>query len=140
VVLELRTIINLWEQALKRKDLVGGELEHQEMPEGVFRGPIKSIKLVRDKGKVVVVVETEWTAHAPMRGPLPSGGWKRYTGKNSTTFAYELTELEGFGIQTSAPRDIGSGRLHFGSLFGIANVTIFPKGGSKLDKKKVAGF
>lgn len=133
------TINTLWKQALERKDLVGGDIEHQEQPEGIFRGPIKSIKIVGDK----LIVETEWTARAPIGGRhgLPMGGWRRHTGKNATTFTYELGQVEGMGSPiTSAPRIVGNGHLHFLGLFGIAAVTIFPKGGSKLDKSKVAGL
>ncbi len=130
----------IWMDLLKKRSgqLVGGNIEHIEMPEGAYRGPILSIDLKGHKLKVT----TLWTAHIQTNAHgMPIGpGWKKAAGKGVEEFLYDLEEVKGLGFPTSRPQDIGEGRVHFSALFGIARVTIFPKGGSRLSRTKVEGL
>ena len=111
-----------WEDVLKRDDIVDGDIETQEDGD-IYRGPISSIRL--ENGRVRI--ESPWTAR--MEGGMSSGGlWKNW-------------EVYPFSVNAELcpPQDIGNGRIQF-SMPGLGFGVIFPKGGSKLDPKKVEGL
>ena len=109
-----------WKDVLARTDLVGGDIETQEDGR-VFRGPIRS---VRNAGNTILF-ETHWAA--VMERP---GVWKKY-GDANTAISVEMS--------WATPSDVGQGRVAFSIPF-VGMATIFPKGGSKLDPKKVKGL
>jgi len=138
--MKLSTATNMWNTLVRerRQDFIGGEIEHIETPEGAYRGPIKTIGIKNNK----VIVTTEWTAHMPtnQHGMPLRAYWERLTRKDAEVFTYDLGEVEGIGLITGAPSDIGGGRVHFHAVVGLARVTLFPKGTSKLDRSKVRGL
>lgn len=138
--MKLQTVKNLWATLVRdrRGDFIGGEIEHYENPEGVYRGPIKSIEIKGDK----VIVTTLWTAHVPanQHGMPLRDYWVKETRAGAETFTYELGEVDGMGLITGQPQNVGDNRVHFLTMFGIGRVTLFPKGGSKMNRSKVRGL
>lgn len=109
-----------WQTLISSRDnLVGGDFEYDIVPEGVFRGPIKSIELSGDWLKI----ELEWCAH------LQGFSWSVV---DDTSYTLDVVEY------FTTPEDIGEGRVYFRIPFGRA--TIFPRGGSKLNPGKVEGL
>lgn len=105
-----------WEDVLKRKDIIGGDIETQE--DGViFRGPISNIQIEGDQ----IVIDAEWIA------VFENGAWE----KSKITQLTVPAQIK--------PNCIGDGRIVF-CLVGIGMATIFPEGGSKLDPSKVKGL
>jgi hypothetical protein len=118
----------------RRLQLVGGDILHLEPPEGAFRGPINSIQI--EAGRLVVT--TEWTAHTLMSSYQPVGKWTLW--REGQRFVYNLNEVPGRGLTTSPPSDIGEGCICFTALFDTVRVTLFPRGGNKLDPANVVGL
>lgn len=108
-----------WEEVAKRGDLIDGDIESQE-DGAAYRGPIKEVIL----GGSHFVVIPRWTAERV------GGRWRKMQSPNPI-----------FVDTTSCPPplDIGAGRIHF-ELSGLGHVTIFPRGGSKLDPAEVEGL
>ncbi len=131
----MSSIEETWRQWLdeNKEKFIGGDIEHIEEPEGCFRGPVTSIELVGGG----IVFMTEWTGHI-LVGPhnIPIGSWKEATAPNPTRFAYSFGD-EDFPLVTR-PQDIGEGRFHFRYPFSM--ITLFPRGGSKLERSRVAGL
>ena len=129
------TLLQTWSALLEERKngahkLVGGEVEHVEFPEGVFRGPIEAITIEGD----VLTIVNEWTARAPINpSGLPVGGWEKVTRPGGNVARYSIAD----GI-LSPPHDIGNGRIAFTYAFG--RVTIYPQNGSKLDPARVSGL
>ena len=117
-----------WEQFLRdnREAFIGGEIEHQENPEGVFRGPIVDIAIVDN----TLTITTEWIAHMPLLNGFPAGGWSV---AENRPFQYTIDD-----DLLSPPRDIGEGRVIFQSPFSL--ISLFPQDGSKLDPQRVQGL
>ncbi len=106
-----------WEDVLKRNDLIGGDIESIE--DGVaYRGPISEII---DEGDSIRF-NSPWCAR--MRE------WGKWENWDITTCSIN---------KEVPPGDIGEGRIHFEMPF-LGYCTLFPKGGSKLDPKKVQGL
>lgn len=108
-----------WDDVLKRKNLVGGDIESQE--DGiVYRGPLTEIK---DEGGVICF-NSSWCARM-----------------NSSTGEWEKWDITSSFVNKSAvrPEDIGDGRIFFRMPF-LGVCTIFPKGGSRLDPGMVKGL
>ena len=124
----MSSTLQAWKQLLKsRPDLVGGGIERIEDPEGSFRGPIASIEIKQNR----LIVTTWWTAyHDPMRPDKP---WTRVIEPGATELIYELCDCS-----TSRPHDMGKGRIFF--QYPFSRITIFPRGGSSLDRRKVVGL
>lgn len=108
-----------WDKVLARDNLVGGDIESQE--DGViYRGPLSEIKENGDD----VRLSSPWCA----RLDPETGEWENWR----ITFL----SMNKYFVK---PLDTGGGRVSFiMPLIGIC--TIFPKGGSKLDAKKVRGL
>lgn len=106
---------------------IDGDVEHIEDPEGCFRGPITSIEITGN----ALVIKTKWTGHIETnRHGMPMGEWSAANVPDPTTFTYDLSVM-------GQPNDIGQGRTFF--TYPFSRITLFPKGGSKLDKSKVRG-
>jgi hypothetical protein len=121
-----------WQRWLEenRERYIGGDIEHIENPEGCFRGPILSIEVEEE----ALVFVTEWTGHILVGAHnLPVGNWKAATTPDPTRFTYTFGD-DDFPL-LGRPQDIGSGRYHFRYPFSM--VTLFPQGGSKLDRSRV---
>lgn len=109
-----------WEDVLKRKDIVGGELEVSD-GKHVYRGPISKIKIEENKR---VCIELSWVA----RKPLKLGkSWKKWDTKRV------------FVSIDFKPKDIGNGIIQFG-ITRKSYSLIHPKGGSRLNPAKVKGL
>lgn len=105
-----------WSDVLKRDDLVGGDIESQE--DGVvYRGPLAEIK---EDGEVIRF-SSPWCA----RMNPESGEWENW----HITSSFVNKDMV-------VPQDIGNGRVFFSMPF-LGVCTIFPKGGSKLEARKV---
>ncbi|PLX25456.1 hypothetical protein C0580_02540 [Candidatus Parcubacteria bacterium] len=109
-----------WQEVVDRDDIVGGDIECQEGG-SIYRGPIKSIR-IDDEG--MVHFDSDWIAVLDPRGD----GWRKHD-KTSTFVNGELIK----------PQDIGDGRV-MAMIPTMGPITIFPKGGSKLDSAKVKGL
>jgi hypothetical protein len=108
-----------WGDVLLNKSLIGGELESQE--DGVvYRGPIAEIK---DEGDIILF-NSPWCA----RINPDNGKWEMWN----------ITSLH-ISKSMARPQDIGDGRIFFQMPF-LGVCTIYPKGGSKLDTRKVEGL
>ena len=106
-----------WETILARTDIVGGDIASYE-GNATFRGPISKIQMIED----MIKVEMEWTAKLVM------GKWV----KNETRTVLAI-------VYYSMPAVIDEGRIYF-PIPGIGLAVIIPKGGSKLNPKKVKGL
>jgi len=109
-----------WEQVLERTDLVGGDLETND-GSVMYRGPISSLEV---KGSFLHI-KCEWAATQN-----DMGGWQ--------VFKDEACELTALNIDNIGPQDIGMQRVYWFNGFDCS--TIFPKGGSKLEPKRVEGL
>lgn len=107
-----------WERVLERDDLIGGDIENHENGD-VYRGPLESIEIKNGQ----VFFTSPWTAKLNRE----TGEWRKWH-INSCSIN-----------EKSLPGDIGDGRLQF-NMPGLGMAVIFPKGGSKLDPKKVKGL
>lgn len=123
------SVLQTWRAFLGgRTNLIGGDLEHIEYPEGAFRGPIGSVRIAGDK----LIIVTNWVARMPVNEHgLPMGSWTLY---KAGPYENQYTLLDGI---MSGPQNIGDGRVHF--RYAFARVTLFPQGGSKLDRSRVQG-
>lgn len=121
-------ILQGWQEFLRnnRERFIGGEIQHDETPEGAFRGPISDIVIVGD----TLTITTEWIAHVPLRGGFPMGNWEKAEDR-----PLQYTIADDF---MSGPQPIGEGRVIFQYPFSL--VTLFPKDGSKLDPRRVKGL
>lgn len=121
-------ILQDWEQFVRdnRQKYVGGEIEHQEDPEGAFRGPISDISIANG----TLTITTEWVAQMQLRGGLPMGAWEKAEDR-----PFQYTIADDF---MSGPQPISEGRVIFQYPFSL--VTLFPKDGSKLDPRRVKGL
>ncbi|HMH69837.1 MAG TPA: hypothetical protein VK502_00390 [Candidatus Saccharimonadales bacterium] len=126
------SVKNAWTELLKHRkdDFIGGEIEHTETPEGMYRGPIVSLSVEGNK----LVVTTKWTAHVETnRIGLPVGDWHKEERKGATRFSYDLMD-----DITSPPQDMGEGRIYF--QYPFSRIMLSPANGSKLDPAKVRGL
>lgn len=107
-----------WSDVFKRDDLIGGDIETVE--NGIpYRGPLSKIE---NEGEMIRFT-SPWTAWLNPQ----TGEWETWH-KNDCSVNMEVE-----------PQDIGQGRVSFEMLF-LGHCTIYPKGGSKLDPKKVKGL
>jgi len=110
------------QEFLDNKDkYIGGEAESQE-DGNIYRGPIQSIEEDRNS----VLIQLEWCAKMPKsEGNFEWESW-------SKSFLY-------FDRDKVSVSDIGEDRLFF-NIPPLGIMTLFPKGGSKLDPAKVKGL
>ncbi len=107
-----------WSDILNRKDLIGGDIETVE--NGIpYRGPLSKI----EKEGEMIRFSSSWTAWINPQ----TGEWEKWH-KNDFSVNVEVK-----------PQDIGQGRVYFEMPY-LGHCTIFPKGESKLDPKKVKGL
>jgi hypothetical protein len=109
-----------WEEVMAREeDLVGGDLEAVEGGI-VLRGPLERMYI--EDG--LACFETEWLAR------LDGNEWRKESDSGNR---YSVN------VVYSSPSDVGDGRVFFVIPY-IGQVTLFSKGGSKLDPQKVIGL
>jgi hypothetical protein len=106
-----------WDDVLKRKDLIGGDIESVE-DDVVYRGPLSKINAEDE----LIWFTVSWCAKMNDKGE-----WEKW---NITS---------GFVNKTILPQDIGEGRVFFMTPC-LGSTTLFPRGGSKLDPNKVKGL
>lgn len=127
------SVLEDWKRFLaqNKSRLIDGDMEHIEYPEGAFRGPIDDLIIEGD----TLTVVSPWVARIDInRHGMPVGdSWEKVTRRGVERAQYTIED----GIIT-APQSIGDGRFHF--TYAFAQVTFFPKGGSKLDPGKVRGL
>ena len=114
---------------------VGGQIEIQDLGEGyLFRGEIASIEIKSEEKTPLLegldnygdlVVQLNW--YAKMENA--SAGWKVSDEKTYTA-----------SLPIYSVTSIGQNRLILLGTYTREVVTLFPKGGSALDPKKVAGL
>lgn len=125
--------LSTWTEFLSqhKRALVGGDLEHIEYPEGAFRGPIDDLIIARE----TLIVVSPWVARIAINPQgLPIGeAWEKVTRPGAERAEYSIVDEI-----LSDPQPIGEGRFHF--TYAFARITIFPKGGSKLDPRRVRGL
>lgn len=112
-----------WQDALKRTDIVGGELETQEGDGYIYRGPIKSIELKDGE----VSIELEWCAKKIL-DVRHNSDFERWRAHNVVSFSITA--------ETTTPRELSGNRLMIRPPM-LGTWVIYPKGGSKLDPAKV---
>lgn len=108
-----------WDAVLANKALIGGEIESQEDGR-VYRGPLSNIEAEGDS----IRFTSPWTA----RMDPETGKWEKWH-INTCSVSKEMSQ----------PQDIGDGRIFFMMPF-LGPCTIFPNGGSRLDRCKVEGL
>lgn len=126
------TLIYLWRQLiLERPDLVGGTIEHNEGPHGIFCGPIIDLQVVDS----TLTITTAWTA---LRRSSLTGETKsmcRLSGLGSETFMYVLDDRACFYCR---PRPLSSSQGGVYFLFWVARVTLYPKDAKPLPRPSTA--
>lgn len=114
------------------QQFVGGQLEVSNRGEGyLYRGEIASIEVtegeklqdVKRDNYGDLKIKLAWNAK------MNDDEWQ-----NDQTLDYAASLL----IYSSS--DIGDGRIHLSGMYTGESVTLFPKGGSTLDRAKVVGL
>jgi len=107
-----------WKELLERDDIIGGDLETRE-GQHIYRGPIEKIEIKGD----CIYFTSPWTGRKHIEG----GSWENW----HINVCYVNTDV--------VPQDIGNNRIYFSMPY-IGSAIIYPKGGSKLDPRKVKGL
>jgi len=115
----INMLSDAWKAFLDRTDIVGGDLEMQELG-SYYRGPIKEIEV---RGNFLYIT-CEWVAEMP-------------TVLSDWTYL-ETVQPVVLNMVVVSPQDIGLDRVCF--MLGTEPVVIFPVGGSKLESERVEGF
>ena len=110
-----------WEDVLKRKDIIGGELISSD-DEYTYRGPIKDIEMK----KGVVRIKLLWVARKSLKKLGKS--WKNWHVTRALISA-----------ENNPPKDLGKGLIGFNITPKSCSI-IHPKGYDKLDPAKVKGL